>query len=81
MEVKYNIMLIRENLEGYKIVGVKEGRDIYDFISKKYDRVLDPDRGSIVISGDIYNISHYLVLDSEYDLNFDEKKKWSTEND
>lgn len=74
---KYNIMLIYENGEGYKIVGIRDGKDPYDFISKKHDSILDEHRGSIEIKGNPDLLTDYIVLEEEYYLNFDEKEKYN----
>jgi hypothetical protein len=81
MKTKYTLMLIYENGEGYKIVGIKEGCDPYDYISKKHDQILEPNRGTIEISGDIHHMSNYIEVDVEYYLDFDEEEKYVPEED
>ena len=67
MKIKYNIYLIHENMENDKIVGLREGSVIFDHISKKHDKVLHDNLGSIEISGDIDFMQNFIILDEDYD--------------
>ncbi len=69
-------MLIYENGEGYKIIGIKEGKDVFDWVSKKHDKILDPTYGAIEVSGDIHKMEDYIEVDVEYCLDYDEKEKY-----
>jgi hypothetical protein len=80
MKTKYKLTLIYENGEGYKIIGIKEGIDIYSYISKKRDRILELDRGTIEISGDIHHMDDYIEVDVDYTLNWEEAEKWEKDN-
>jgi len=72
---KYNLHLFYENGEGYKIIGIKEGLDVMDYISKKYDRLLDSNRGSIEVS-DHDDLRPYIMVNDYYDLTWEEKQTW-----
>ena len=69
-------MLIYENGEGYKIVGVKEGCDIFDYFRKKHDKLLEDDRGTLEISGDIHQMEDHIILNEDYSLTYDEDMKY-----
>ncbi len=81
MKTKYALMLIYENGEGYKIIGIKEGKDVFDHVSMKHDRVLDSNYGTIEVSGDILRMRDYIEVDVEYYLDYDEKEKYEKEID
>ena len=67
MKIKYKLYLIFENMEDAKIIGIKEGKDLYDWISKKHDKILDENLGEIEISGPIHFLKDYIVLDEDCD--------------
>ena len=69
MKVKYNLYLIHENMENDKLIGIKEGKVIYDYISK-WDKILHDNLGSIEISGKISFLQDFIVLDDDYDENY-----------
>jgi hypothetical protein len=79
MNAKYILYVIHENGEGYKVVGIKESADIFDFISRKHDKVLGK-RGIVDISGDIHHMDNFIVVDNDYEPNFEEKAEWETKN-
>ena len=78
MKTKYTLMLIFENMDGYKIIGLKEGCDPEDHISK-HDKILDDKRGIIGVSGDIDMLEDYIEVNTEYYLTWEEKQEY--END
>ena len=75
MKTEYKLMLIYDNGEGYRIVGIKEGVDPKDHISK-HDTILDPDRGTIEVSGDIHQMDEYIEVDTDYSLTYDEQQEF-----
>ena len=81
MKTKYTLVLIYENGEGYKIVGFKEGIDHFDWISKKYDMILDANRGAIEVSGDISQMADYIEVDTDYSLTWEEEQKYEPQED
>jgi hypothetical protein len=82
MKTKYKLVLYFDNGDGqYKIIGVKEGKDMYDHISRKHDKVLDPDRGTIEVSGDIHHMRDVIEVDYDYELTWEERQEWEPEDD
>lgn len=80
MKITYNLHLYYDNGEGYKIIGIREGKDIYDFISKKHDKLLDSDRGSIEISHH-EDLKDYIMVDDDYELFWTEKQIYEPEEE
>ena len=82
--MKYQLYLIFENsvLSGgdFKIIAVREGHNIEDYLSK-YDNILDPNRGTIEISGDMKDLEFYIVVNEDYDLSFKEKMEYGYEDE
>ena len=68
MTIKYKLYLYYENGEGYRIIGIREDRnlDIFNFISKKYDKLLDSDRGFIEISYH-EDLRDYIMVNDDYE--------------
>jgi hypothetical protein len=82
MKTKYQKKLIFDNCSGdYQIIAIAAGERLLDHISYKYDKIMDPDRGTIEISGDTDDIPLFLVLESDYSLSWEEKQKWEPDND
>ena len=81
-KTKYNLFLIFENmpLDGYnyKVVGIREGKDFFDYYSRKYDRLLKK-HGSIEILGNAHLLGDYIILDSDYSLTDEEKEEFGIE--
>jgi len=74
-KTKYRLILIYENGEEYKIVGIKEGLLPIDYISK-HDKILNLWYGTIEISGDLDKIKDYIEVDTDYSLTWDEQQEF-----
>ena len=74
----YNLFLIYENspLSGghYKILGIKEGHDINDYLSK-WDKVLES-RGHVEMFGDVDQMEFLINVHDDYELTIGEAKKY-----
>jgi hypothetical protein len=82
--MKYKLYLIYENtvLSGgdYKIIAVRDGSDLTEYLSK-WDKIIDPDKGTITIEGDMDDLEFIIIVNEDYQLSFEEKEKWEPEND
>ena len=65
--MKYILHKFHENQENDKIIGIKEGLDLYDFISKKYDNVIEENIGRIEISGHVGFLKDFIMVDDDCD--------------
>ncbi len=71
--MKYILHKYYDNGEGYKIIGIKEGLDLYDFISKKYDRLIEGCVGTIEIKGSTEFLRDWIIVDEDYEKTWEEQ--------
>jgi len=70
-KITYQLMWINDNEDEDYLIGIELGCDIYDYIRKKYSKIIDPDMGKIEISGYTDNIPGYIVLDNDFEKPLD----------
>ncbi len=73
--MKYILHKYHENMGENKIIGIKEGCDLYDFISKKRDTIIEENCGWIEISGEIGFLRDWIIVDEDYEKTFEEGYK------
>ncbi len=65
--MKYILHKFYENGECEKIIGIREGLDLYDFISRKWDKVIEGNIGFIEITGHVGFLKDYIMVDDDCD--------------
>ena len=71
--MKYILHKFHENQENDKIIGVKEGCDLYDFISRKRDTIIEENFSWIEISGHIGLLRDWIIVDEDYERTEEER--------
>ena len=64
--MKYILHKFHENMGEDIIIGIREGCDLYDFISSKWDKVIEENIGTIEISGSTEFLKDYIIVDDSH---------------
>ena len=74
MKVKYILHKINENMEGDKIIGIKEGVNTNNIMSK-YDTFIVKNCGTIEIDGDTEFLQDSIIINQEYTREWEETEE------